>query len=334
MAGPIENTGRGRRLMTPRNAGHVLLLFAPVVVAVGVAARGSSPADPPQAEPPKPATAADPTPRTDQFGDPLPDGGDATRHDPRSGDHRRVRDRPGRHGGDRDHSPGEAGVPRSVALAAEQRPPGRARPARQRRAGKLPTRAVVSPDGRYVAVNTPLTMMVWERTGDTFKEVRSFECYHPKTCGSPRTGTRLAVGAACLTASTSARGKCGKSPGGWTPRAGWRSPATASGWSPCRHGDDACPVGRGRPARDSPGTRPARRRYSGIALDHTGEVMAVSPTWAETVVVRGPDDRRRIGPRRARRSSAAVGRTSPRTARRSCSATGRRDVVGSRRPGR
>lgn len=251
---------------------------------VALAADGFSPADPPQVEPPRPA--ADPAKRTDRFGDPLPDGALV-----RLGT---LRDRAiiQAFGTAPDGTVVTVGHPtdgKRIAAEARVWPPNADRPGEPFRLGDFERGtfspcAAVSPDGRYVAVNTLLAVVVWERTGDTFKQIGSFDCYHTKHLLFAPDGVRVVVaglGVHLFDPRTGKSLKLDKSQDysfeACTISGDGKRVATAS-----RYDATLWDAETGAKLADF---KTGRVRYADIALDHTGRVLAVSPTWEPWTVL-------------------------------------------------
>jgi WD40 repeat protein len=255
----------------------LLAAAASALIAVGVvlAAGGPPTADPPKVDPPKPANPTTaPQPRVDLFGDRLPDGVLMRLGTTRS------------RAGISSFGILPDGTVVTTSTTAEVLvwPPKGDRPGAPVRLTTPGPRtrdplAVVSPDGRYVAANTPDKLVtVWERKDDGFKEVVSFDIGRISLLFSPD-GTRLLVGGRLGDIRTGKSQVLDGLPGNEAMAFsgdGKRLAATngyqASLWDL-------------ESGKQLAGYKTGRVRYSGIALDHAGEVMAVSPTWEPDTVV-------------------------------------------------
>ena len=270
-------------LVLPTGRLRVALLLTPAAVtlaAIGaVLAAGGGPVDPPKADPPKPANStAAPPPRADLFGDPLPDGAVM-----RLGTtHSRA--------GINSFGILPDGTVVTTGTAAEVRtwPTKGDRPSEPVRLlmpgpKPLDPLAVVSPDGRYVAANTPdKLVVVWERKDGGFKETASFDVTHTRLVFSPD-GTRLVAGSRLCDLRT---GKVQELDG-----LGYFEALAFSGDGKRLAVTDGYvaflwDLESGKKLAEY---KPWRVRYTRIAPAHTAEVMAVAPTWEpETVVFVDP----------------------------------------------
>jgi RNA polymerase sigma factor (sigma-70 family) len=276
------------RLAQPRTGLKVGFL-APVAVAlaaVGAVLAGAArpdadpptsatrPADPPAA----PATPGEPAPRTDLFGDPLPDGAVA------------------RLGTTRCRTPVFAfGIQSDgtvVTIAGVD--PGMVRtwgPNDDRPASSTPVRldapergwpcAGISPDARYLVGKTSETVVVWERTNSGLKKVASFDIGRANQIAFSPDGARLAAivwndktGGVYL--CDLATGKATKLPGS----ADGHRHITFSGDGrrlAATTGDDRAILWDATTGQKLAECKTGGIRYSRVALDRTGGVMAMIP---------------------------------------------------------
>jgi RNA polymerase sigma factor (sigma-70 family) len=267
--------------------------LAPVAVtllAVGAVLAGAgqpSATDPP----PSPAHAAadPPAPRVDRFGDPLPDGVVMRLGTTRA----------------RATIAGFGISPDGAVVSVTPNGDISVWPARGERpvaaagipvaaSGRFVPRAAVSPDGRYVAANTPGgTVAVWERRDAGLKEVASFAVPYSSFLRFSPDGSKLAaVGPGLHLCDLGTKevhgfeGLMGGTEAGAFSGDGKRLAATSGYEAALWDTTDGTQL-----ARYKTGTL----RYSGIALDRTGGVMAVSPTWEpKTVVFVDPTTGRRL----------------------------------------
>ena len=192
------------RLLTTTGRFRSALLLAPaaaMLAAIGVvlAASGGPATDPPKAEPPRRAKShrIGPAPRTDRFGDPLPDGVVMRLGTIRS------RASIAAFGIAADGTV----VTASTAAEVSIWPPRSERPTETIRLTDLKTsrswtKVAVSPDGRFVAIHDNTQVMVWERKGNEFQKRMSEATGEVFClCFSPD-GTKLAVGTTILDLST------------------------------------------------------------------------------------------------------------------------------------
>jgi WD40 repeat protein len=149
---------------------------------------------------------------------------------------------------------------------------------------RLDPNAAVSPDGRFIAANrADRLVVVWERKGDSYKESASFAVGGTRLLFSPDS-TRIAAGTRICELRTGKYWELDEAPRGIEAVAfsgdGKRLAAATS--------YEAFVWDRASGKRLSHyKTGPVH--YTGIALDYTGEVLAVSPTWEpETVVFVDP----------------------------------------------
>ena len=247
----------------------------------GVIAAARLVADPPKVDPPPAAeqTADQSIPRTDLFGDPLPDGVLMRLGTTRS----------------RASIAGFGILPDGTVVTASPYAevriwsPKADRPGER---GRLPVkearffnpRPAVSPDGRYVGANTPdKLLVVWERKDGGFKEVATFDLGSSRLLFSPDS-TRFAAGTRICDIRTGKYFDLDVSHSAFEAMAfsgDGKRLAAATGYEAF-----LWDLGSGKPlARYKTG----RLRYMGIALNHAGDVLAVSPTWEpETVVFVDP----------------------------------------------
>lgn len=233
-------------------------------------------ADPPKTESPR---TGNPAGRTDLFGDPLPDGVLLRLGTTRS----------------RASIAGFGVLPDGSVVTVSPSVEVSVWPAKGDRPGepiRLPgftlppfdPRPAVSPDGRYVAANTPDKLLaVWERKDDGFKEVVSFDIGASRLLFSPD-GTRIAAGSRICNLRNGKYWELDEPPGHLEAVAfsgdGKRFAGT--------NGYDAA-LWDVESGKKLAAYKTGRVRYTGIALDHTGEVLAVSPTWEpETVAFVDP----------------------------------------------
>ncbi len=236
-------------------------------------------AAPAQTDPPPPP--ASPQPRTDLFGDPLPDGAVLRLGTTRS------RASIAGFGVAADGSivttsaAGEVGI---WSLKGARPADGGRAPVRA--SDEFDPRATVSPDGRLVAANTrPERVVVWERAAGGFREVASFAVSYAYVLRFSPDGTQLAAFHHGLRLCDLRTGRVHDLDGSGVEAVAFSGDGTRL----------AATTGYGVDLWDTRGWKRLARygtgrvRYTGVALNRAGTVLAVSPTWdPETVVFVDP----------------------------------------------
>lgn len=261
--------------------------FAPftlAIAAVGVvlAVAGQPVASPSAVDQPQlPILEAkdEPAPRLDRFGDPLPDGvlmrlGTIRSRAPIAG-----------------FGITSDGTVISVSPSAEVFvwPPKSEQPSETTQLmapGLKPINphATISPDGRYIAADTAeKKVVIKERKGNEFKEIASFDINQARNLRFSPDGARLAVTAEAIYICDIGSGKMQKLDGfqGYCGACSFSGDGTKLAVVK----DYEAVLWDLKSGQRLAQYKTGRIRYTGIALDHTGSVLAVSPTWEPYTVV-------------------------------------------------
>ncbi len=262
-------------------------LLAPItvaLVAVGVvlAGVGRPPTDQPVADPPTPPVskdASEPMPGIDRFGDPLPDGAVMRLGTTRG---RAIIDGFGVTSDGTVVTVTSTAVVRIWPLKGEQPSESVQLPVPMSN-GFIP-QAVISPDGQFIAANHPeKKVVIWEKKGNEFKEITSFDIKYSRNMRFSPDGTQLvAIGAGIHLCDL----RTGKIQQLDRIEGYWDSIAfSGDGTKLAAVKDYEAYLWDLKSGQKLAQYKTGQLRYMGVALDRTGSVLAVSPTWEPYTVV-------------------------------------------------